>query len=67
MSKELKKITEEYQVDSEPEAKELIEEIKQDLNHEGYEVKSYSTVIKEKKKEGEVIDSWVNVKIVKAW
>lgn len=64
---ELLKRTEEYRVNNEAEAKALIEKAKQDEAVEGYELKSYKMVKKEKKSKGEILDSWIIVTLVKVW
>lgn len=53
-----------FRVNTENEAKELIEEVKADAGVE-YSVASYTSTYKEKKKKGEVIDSGYQVKITK--
>lgn len=57
--------TEIYRVDTEEEAKSLIEEMKE--NAVGYVVDSYSSNRKEKKKKGEVIAEGYQVKITKKY
>ena len=64
---ELCKRTEEWRVNDEIEAKALIEKAKNDEATEGYELKSYKMVKKDKKSKGEIIDSWVVVTLVKQW
>lgn len=64
---ELLKRTEEFKVNNEEEAKALIEQAKANENVEGYELKSYKMVKKDKKSKGEVIDEWVIVTLVKQW
>lgn len=64
---ELCKRTEEWRVNDEQEAKALIEKAKGDEAVEGYELKSYKMVKKDKKSKGEVIDEWVIVTLVKQW
>ena len=64
---ELCKRTEEWRVNDEMEAKALIEKAKADENSEGYELKSYKMVKKDKKVKGEFMDSWVVVTLVKQW
>ena len=64
---ELLKRTEEFKVNDEAEAKALIEQAKANENVEGYELKSYKMVKKDKKSKGEVIDEWVIVTLVKQW
>ena len=64
MSKYLIKTTEEYRADTEGEATELINAAKADGR---YELTKYSSVYKEKKQKGEVIDSWYMVTLVKTF
>jgi dsDNA-specific endonuclease/ATPase MutS2 len=64
---ELLKRTEELKVYTEEEAQELINRAKLDPDNEGYELKQYKMVKKEKKSQGEVIDEWVIVTLVKQW
>lgn len=67
MDFELMKQTDEIRVETEEEAKALIESFKTKAASEGYEIASYSATKKEKKAKGEVIDSFVIVKIIKKW
>lgn len=61
------KVTEEYRVDSEIEAKEAMEEFRSAAASNGYSVGSCGYTYKEKKAKGEVIDeAWV-VKVVKVY
>lgn len=60
--KYLLETTENYRVDSEAEAKELIENAKAGGN---YILKKYSSQYKERKQKGEVIDAWYKVTLVK--
>lgn len=64
---EIMKQTDEIKVSTDEEAKALIEKFKADSAHEGYEVISSSSTLKEKKSKGEVIESYYIVKIVKRW
>ena len=64
---ELCKKTEDWRVETEEEAKALIEKHKEDERKEGYELTSYKMVKKTKKAKGEVIDSYVIVTLVKQW
>lgn len=64
MAATISKITEEYIVDTEEEAKELIESAKKASE---YELAKYSCDKKEKKSKGEVIASWYNVKLTKSF
>lgn len=63
----LMKKVETYKIDTMENAEKFVETVKKDLDHEGYEVKSYKLVKKEKKSKGEVIDSFVLVSIEKVW
>lgn len=65
--RQLCKRIETWTVDDEMEAKGLIEEAKDDENVDGYELKSYKMVKKEKKSKGEITDSWVEVTLTKSW
>lgn len=56
--------TEIYRVETEAEATALIEEAKQDSS---YALSKYSSVHKERKSKGEVIDEWYHVVLVKAF
>ena len=56
--------TEIYRVATEEEAKELINEAKRDSN---YILSKYSSVKREQKAKGEVIDEWYKVTLVKSF
>lgn len=56
--------TEVYRVESEDEAKRMIEEAKED-NH--FILKKYTSEFKERKQKGEVIDSYWKVSLVKTF
>ena len=58
----LSETTEIYRVESEDDAKELVEEAKRTST-----VAKYSCIYKEKKAKGEVVDSWYRVSITKKW
>lgn len=62
--KYLCEVTEKYRVDSETEAKAFIEEQKKDSS---YALKKYSSELKERKVKGEVVDSWMQVILVKTF
>ena len=62
---ELLKITEEWKVNDEEEAKALIEKAKTEAVN--YDLSSYKMVKKDKKSKGEIIDSWVVVTLVKKY
>jgi hypothetical protein len=54
--------TEVYRVADEEQAKQLIEDAKNDSN---YELVKYSATKKDKKEKGEVVDEWIHVSLVK--
>ena len=56
--------TEVYRVDTETEGAALINEAKQDTE---YVLSKYSSVKKERKSKGEVIDEWYHVTLVKTF
>ena len=62
MSKYLINVTEVYRVDTESEAKELIESAK---NASEYQLVKYTSEHKERKAKGEVIDEYTKVQLVK--
>jgi uncharacterized protein (DUF302 family) len=61
------KKTEEYRAETETEAKEFIEQVKEESKSKGFYVSAYSITHKEKKAKGEVIDDCFVVKIVKTY
>ena len=67
MDYEIMKQTDEIRVDTEEEAKALIESFKEKAKKEGFEIASYSSTLKEKKSKGEITDSYWTVKICKRW
>jgi hypothetical protein len=64
MGKYLITTTETYRVDTEEEVQTILEEAKNDSN---YTVVKYSSTYKEKKAQGEVVDSWYRLTITKAF
>lgn len=64
MAKFLITTTETYRVDSEPEVETILEEAK---NNSNYILVKYSSQYKEKKAQGEVIDSWYKLTLTKAF
>lgn len=64
MSKYLIQTTEMYRVDSESEAKNLIEDAK---TSSIYELKKYTSEYKERKQKGEVVDAWWKVVLTKTF
>lgn len=67
MNFELMKQTDEIRVDTEEEAKALIESFKEKAKKEGFEITNYSSTLKEKKSKGEIISSYYLIKITKRW
>lgn len=63
----LMKQVETWEVGDEIEATTLIERTKDNEGVDGYELKSYKMVKKEKKSKGEVINEWVEVTLAKQW
>ena len=57
----------EIKVDTEEQAKALVESFKDKAAQDGYEITNYSITLKEKKSKGEIVDSWYIVKIQKRW
>jgi len=64
MSKYLITTVETYRVESQKDAEELIAEAKKDNS---YTLIKYSSIYKEKKLKGEVIDSWYRVILTKSF
>ena len=64
MSKYLIKTTEVYRVDTENEVEAFLNQAKNDSQ---YELVKYSAQHKERKKQGEVLDDWFQVQLVKAF
>ena len=64
MAKHLLKVTEEHRADSEFEAAELINSAKEDSR---YILSKYSSVHKERKQKGEIIDEYFIVTLVKVF
>lgn len=64
MSKYLINTVEKYRVDSEAEAADLIEKSKKSKE---YTLSKYSSVYKERKQKGEVIDAWYQVSLTKVF
>ena len=64
MSKHLISVTEVYRVDNEDQAARLIEDAK---NSNQYTLSKYSSVHKERKQKGEVIDEWYRLTLTKVF
>lgn len=62
MAKYLINVVETYRVDNEEEAAALIQEAK---TNSGYVLKKYSSIQKERRQKGEVVDSWFRVSLTK--
>ena len=64
MAKHLISVTEVYRVDNEDQAARLIEDAK---NSNQYVLSKYSSVHKERKQKGEVIDEWYRLTLTKVF
>jgi hypothetical protein len=64
MSKHLISVTEVYRVDNEDQAARLIEDAK---NSNQYTLSKYSSVHKERKQKGEVVDEWYRLTLTKVF
>lgn len=64
MAKHLISVTEVYRVDSEEEAARVINEAKEDSK---YSLSKYSSVHKERKKQGEIVDEWYRLTLTKVF
>lgn len=64
MSKHLISVTEVYRVDNEDQAARLIEDAK---NSNQYTLSKYSSVHKERKKQGAVVDEWYRLTLTKVF
>ena len=62
--KYINQVTEVYRVDTEAEGAELINEAKRDPN---FVLSKYSSVKKERKSKGDIIDEWYHVTLVKTF
>lgn len=54
--------TETYRLNSEEEVKSFLEELKKDRT---FEIKKYSSIKKEAKQKGEVVDEWIRFTVTK--
>ena len=61
------KVTEEYRVNTENEAKEAMERFRQEAAQNGYSIGACGYTYKEKKSKGEVIDEGYLIKVVKIY
>ena len=61
------KITEEYRVESEDEAKLVMEKFRTEANEKGYSIGQMGYTHKDKKSKGEIIDSGELLKVVKVY
>ena len=63
----LLKVTAEYRVESEEEAKQMNEDFKREAREQGYVLNSFAYTRKEKKSKGDIIDEGYLVKVVKVY
>ena len=63
----LLKVTAEYRVESEEEAKQMNEDFKKEAREQGYVLNSFAYTRKEKKSKGEIIDEGYLIKVVKVY
>ena len=63
----LLKVTAEYRVESEEEAKQMNEDFKKEAREQGYTLNSFAYTRKEKKSKGEIIDDGYLIKVVKVY
>lgn len=63
----LLKVTAEYRVESEEEAKQMNEDFKKEAREQGYVLNSFAYTRKEKKSKGDIIDEGYLVKVVKVY
>ncbi len=64
MSKYLLKVEEIYRADTEAEAAQIINDAKQDSR---FTLSKYSSVKRERKQKGEVVDEWIRVSLTKTF
>lgn len=64
MSKKLISVTETYRLDDEIEVENFLKELKEDVS---FELAKYSSVKKEKKKKGEILDEWIRFTATKVY
>ena len=63
----LLKVTAEYRVESEEEAKQMNEDFKKEAKEQGYVLNSFAYTRKEKKSKGDIIDEGYLIKVVKVY
>ena len=64
MSKKLISVTDTYRLDDEIEVENFLKELKEDVS---FELVKYSSVKKEKKKKGEILDEWIRFTATKVY
>lgn len=64
MSKKLISVTETYRLDDEIEVENFLKELKEDV---GFELAKYSSIKKEKKRKGEIVDEWIRFTATKVY
>jgi hypothetical protein len=67
MAKRLKKTTDVWEVDTEEEAMEMIEDAKDQQPSGGYTLTKSGYVVKTKKSKGEIVDMWMVVTLEKSF
>lgn len=64
MSKKLINVTETYRLDDEIEVENFLKELKEDVS---FELAKYSSIKKEKKRKGEIVDEWIRFTVTKVY
>lgn len=64
MSKKLINVTETYRLDNEIEVENFLKELKEDVS---FELAKYSSIKKEKKRKGEIVDEWIRFTATKVY
>lgn len=64
MSKKLINVTETYRLDDEIEVENFLKELKEDVS---FELAKYSSIKKEKKRKGEIVDEWIRFTATKVY
>ena len=64
MSKKLINVTETYRLDDDIEVENFLKELKEDVS---FELSKYSSIKKEKKRKGEIVDEWIRFTATKVY
>ena len=64
MSKKLINVTETYRLDDDIEVENFLKELKEDVS---FELAKYSSIKKEKKRKGEIVDEWIRFTATKVY